>query len=221
MVTSSGSLVALHNGDGRKVWSRHYYAEDEGVRPQRIDSWRTYHSATLSPEAVVLLENATQSSNGLVAASVVDAHSGLEISRIQLAGPGTDITQILKIFPIHRIQHSDFDQSVYLIVGRGESPGSLAVKLLPDNEDTKTWFSSNYKTLFFWLENLEANTVSGYGFESSNGVPIKVWEVAPSEPILDIASRSPKEVVQSSVKVLGDRSIKYKVRERYSRPKRL
>ncbi len=57
-LTAGGKLLALHNGDGRTLWSRSYAAAagEAGAggagagAPQHLLPWRTFHDTTHAPQ---------------------------------------------------------------------------------------------------------------------------------------------------------------------------
>ena len=49
-LSSSGKLSALHNGDGRVLWSRAYHVDVDGGTPQFMLRWRTFHDLTHAPQ---------------------------------------------------------------------------------------------------------------------------------------------------------------------------
>lgn len=75
----------------------------------------------------------------------------------------------------------------------------------------RAWFSRQHRSLYFWLHDAETNTVTGYGFgaeatqaveSGSTLIPtVQTWQLAPSQPILGVATRDPTHAIQTSVKV--------------------
>jgi len=71
---SAGKALALHNGDGRVVWSTRY---SRAAPPSHLLRWRRFHDLTHAPQLVVARVG------GAGYASVLDGGSGRERERIE------------------------------------------------------------------------------------------------------------------------------------------
>ncbi len=69
--------MALHNGDGRTLWSRAFPAASA---PSRLLPWRTYHDVTHAGEVLLLHEGAGGDAG---TATVVNAHTGQQVGLVQ------------------------------------------------------------------------------------------------------------------------------------------
>lgn len=74
--------MALHNGDGRTLWSR---AFPRGSAPSRLLPWRTYHDVTHAGEVLVLHEGDSAAAG---TATVVNAHTGQQVRLTGMQAPG-------------------------------------------------------------------------------------------------------------------------------------
>eukprot|EP00798_Chlamydomonas_sp_ICE-L_P006703 gene6703-3373_t len=216
-LTSCGKLLALHNGDGRVVWSCSYDADVDGGVPQFLLNWKTFHDLTHAPQVALLY--AGPGGRGSYV-SIVNAHTGAEVERV-LLGYSAD-----KIIATHIQLAADghSEQNIYMVASVGGiAGGAPTVHLLPDNEASRDWFITNYRQLYFWA--IDDNIVTGYGFDGTAVVAaleesvenpiaslpaVQTWQAVLPDAVLAMATRDPSEPIASSVKVLGDRSIKYK-----------
>lgn len=69
---SAGKMLGLHNGNGHVMWS---LAFPQGQAPQQLFLWRSSHDLQKAPQVLALHSSETTSSY-----SVVDAHTGKEVS---------------------------------------------------------------------------------------------------------------------------------------------
>ena len=115
-------------------------------------------------------------------ASIVNAHSGEEVERLDLGLGSFD-----KVLHLNRLRLDDgghSEQHVYLLV-EVESGGTPRARLLPDTPQARSWFAENYHSLFFWLESHPpGSSLAGFGFykfaaeavmEGDAGTAVKVW----------------------------------------------
>jgi len=73
----AGKLFGLHSGDGHVMWSLTY---PPSQAPQHIFPWRSSHDIQRAPELIAL-----HSSDSASSYSVVDAHTGRELSSAALS----------------------------------------------------------------------------------------------------------------------------------------
>ncbi|KAF5841245.1 hypothetical protein DUNSADRAFT_13699 [Dunaliella salina] len=216
VATEAGKVAALHNGDGHIVWSRPFPRK---LAPQQLLQWQLFHDLTHAPRVAALHSG----SSGSIL-TVLDAHTGAALEEVKLPG------RVDKLVGIGTLSISEgVEQSVYLAVELPETTGATPrVTLLPDTPVARDFFVAQQRSLFFWTESaaahtapstLEAPALQGYGFDGTaaeaalSGAPIhavRTWSLAFPQPLLAVAARDPKEPTHSSVKVLGDRSIKYR-----------
>ena len=69
---SAGKMLGLHNGNGHVMWS---LAFPPGQAPQQLFLWRSSHDLQRAPQVLALHSSETTSSY-----SIVDAHTGKEVS---------------------------------------------------------------------------------------------------------------------------------------------
>ncbi|GIL85172.1 hypothetical protein Vretifemale_13572 [Volvox reticuliferus] len=204
-LTSTGRLAALHNGDGRLLWSRSF---SQDSMPTKLLLWRGYHDIQHSPEILLLRE--TQPG---AYAAVLNAHTGEQLWHLPLT------FGIAKVIPLHAPMHEGSAvQSVYLLVEEAEAATAEAapvLRLLPDSLPSRKHVAASERSLHFFMQGQDSRTLTGYRLapieDASGGVPaILSWQVNFANSVLAVAYRNPTEPIQSSVKVLSDRSIKYK-----------
>ncbi|KAG2448475.1 hypothetical protein HYH02_006367 [Chlamydomonas schloesseri] len=204
-LTGTGSLVALHNGDGRVMWSRTFAAD---TMPTRLLQWRSYHDITHAPEVLLLRE---AHPGAYVAA--INAHTGEELWQQPLTH---GVSRVVSV-PAPLIEGSAV-QSVYLLVDHSPAPGAVpAVNLLPDSAASQAHFASSQRSPYLFWEGVQPGTLQGFSLEAGPagagdaGITARLaWQVALPDTVLAFATRDPTEPIQSSVKVLSDRTIKYK-----------
>ncbi|GFR39708.1 hypothetical protein Agub_g187 [Astrephomene gubernaculifera] len=206
-LTSTGKLSALHNGDGRVLWSR-FFSPDS--TPTRLLPWRSYHDIQHPPQVLLLRE--TQPG---AYAAVLNAHTGEELWRTPLS------YGVAKVVPLHTPLHEgSAEQSLYLLVEQQQQQDVSSVPvvhLLPDTAASRSHVASLRRSLFFFMQGPERGALQGFSLaagaeQDGSGAlaVVRVWELALPDSILATAARDPTEPVQSSVKVLSDRTIKYK-----------
>ncbi|MEW5310523.1 MAG: hypothetical protein WDW38_002312 [Sanguina aurantia] len=202
--SATGKLLALHNGDGRTLWA-HNFGPD--AAPKYLLPWRTFHDTQHAPQVLVVHDTTPPT------ASVVNSHTGR-------------ILEVLKVGPADG-QCKGSDKHIPVQPGVGiqpifEDPEAPVVSLLPDTLETRAFFATSYRSVFFWMLDAAGRVLTGYGFDrhsldtSSAGslgssIPSAMtWRLSLPDPVLGLAARNPAENIQTSVKVLGDRSIKYR-----------
>lgn len=211
LMTGPGKLLALHNGDGRTMWSR-FLAPLPGGSRNSLVSWRSFHDTTHSPQMAVL-----QSGPSGSRVVVIDTHSGEQLDAI------TWELQTTKVIALPQLHDGKAQQHVYLMLSAtssGTDPAlkdSLQLQLVPDSPLTRSWLATHYRSVYFWLRSADDHALAGFGLladvESRVGSPVwceRVWLVEYPEKLLSVVGRDPFEVVHSSVKILGDRSVQYK-----------
>ncbi|GFH07316.1 EMC1_C domain-containing protein [Haematococcus lacustris] len=133
-----------------------------------------------------------------------------------------------KLVPLGKVAVGDHaEQSLFLAVSLpqpGAAEGAAPqVHLLPDSDLARHHFKQHYRSTFFWLDHSgPSNTLlQGYGFDSvavaaltsaagGAATAVPVWSLALPEARLAVQGRRPEEPVYTAVKVLGDRSMKYR-----------
>lgn len=83
MLLIAGKLFGLHSGDGHVMWSLTYPSSQA---PQHIFPWRSSHDIQRAPELIAL-----HSSDSASSYSVVDAHTGQELSSAALSFPVSQV----------------------------------------------------------------------------------------------------------------------------------
>ncbi|KAJ9518790.1 hypothetical protein QJQ45_026065 [Haematococcus lacustris] len=215
VTTASGKVAALHNGDGRVLWSRPGSAD---TAPQHLLAWRSFHDLTHAPLLATLHSSPA---SDVTVLSVYDAHTGAQTSAV------LDY-RVDKLVPLGKVAVGDHaEQSLFLAVSLpqpGAAEGALPqVHLLPDSDLARHHFKQHYRSTFFWLDHSgPTNTLlQGYGFDSvavaaltsaagGAATAVPVWSLALPEARLAVQGRRPEEPVYTAVKVLGDRSMKYR-----------
>ncbi|KAG2424507.1 hypothetical protein HXX76_014388 [Chlamydomonas incerta] len=201
-LTGTGALTALHNGDGRVLWSRTFPPD---AVPMRLLQWRSYHDITHAPEVLLLRE---AHPGAYVAA--INAHTGEELWKQPLPH---GVSRVVPV-PAPLIEGSAV-QSVYLLVDHTPAPGAVpVVTLLPDTQASQAHFASSQRSPYLFWEGSQPGTLQGFSLEAGAagaGIAARLaWQVALPDSVLALATRDPTEPIQSSVKVLSDRTIKYK-----------
>ncbi|MEW5302534.1 MAG: hypothetical protein WDW36_005311 [Sanguina aurantia] len=212
--SATGKLLALHNGDGRTLWA-HNFGPD--AAPKYLLPWRTFHDTQHAPQVLVVHATAPPT------ASVVNSHTG-RILEVLTVGPadgqckGSD--KVVRVSS--RLHEGVAEQEVYMHICSSEDGSPPVVSLLPDTLETRAFFATSYRSVFFWMLDAAGRVLTGYGFDrhsldtSSAGslgssIPSAMtWRLSLPDPVLGLAARNPAENIQTSVKVLGDRSIKYR-----------
>ena len=200
VLTRAGKVLALHNGDGRVVWSR-YYADGLG-NPRPLDSlliWDTPHTLEGAPQLLLVGHDAA----GPGFAAWLDAHSGAELRsqalRARVAavldlglGPPTAVgaRTVLVVFP---------DQGVQAL-SEGGSAGPM--------------WARQFRDIYYHEIDHSENMVRGFGIRNGpTGLVAKeVWRMSlgVGERVVASASRPRDEAVHSQVRLLGDRSVLFR-----------
>jgi hypothetical protein len=193
-------VLALHNGDGRVLWSLNYGA---GSAPSELHLWRTFHDVTHAPQLV-----AAHLGGPSPYASVINAHTGMQIESHDLPAGAH------KLVPITQTVHDGkAEQRLFLLPGEVGPGGELPVRLLPATAAAQRLLHEHYRALYLWQQ--EGQALAGYGFtkagaEQQPPMATRLWRAALPDPVVAAAARDPWEPMHSYVKVLGDRSMKYK-----------
>ncbi|DBB10485.1 TPA: hypothetical protein ACH3X3_002026 [Trebouxia sp. C0006] len=198
LLSRSGKLFGLHSGDGHVMWSLTY---PPSQAPQHIFPWRSSHDIQRAPELIAL-----HSSDSASSYSVVDAHTGQELSSAALSFP---VSQVLEL---PQLLHDDVaEQHVYLLIG--SQGGSQQAKLLPDTPQSKHFLLSLSTDVFFWQEDKTAGSLTGFRVDKQSLKITQLWSSiysAPGVEVLEFAARSSAEHVYSQAKILGNKSLKIK-----------
>ncbi len=193
-------MLALHNGDGRVLWSLNY---GPGAAPSELHLWRTFHDITHAPQLVAVHLGAAAPY-----ASVINAHTGAQLEAHDLPAGAH------KLVPITQTIHDGkAEQRVFLLPGQPSAAGELAVELLPATAAARQLVQQHYSALYLWQR--EGQGLAGYGFSKAGAElqpprATRLWQAALPDPVVAAAARDPWEPLHSYVKVLGDRSMKYK-----------
>lgn len=223
VLTSSGSLAALHCGSGRILWSVHFgSATGRAIAASsQLLPWRSSHNLERSPQVLVLLPK----NRGTLAAAV-NIHSGKVVMQHSLS---SSVQQVVRVpQPVH---DGDAEQIVYLLISpptpasssscgnyAGEAPSGEqlppSVVVLPGGAASVSAAEEAASTLHFWQANLTRGVLTGWGFQpGASLVPQLRWSSvrSPESPsLLAAVGRDSHEPLRSSAKVLGDRSLKVK-----------
>lgn len=219
VLTSSGTLAALHCGSGRVMWSVWFGAVSRrSAASVHLLPWRSSHDMHKAPQVLVLLPQPGDS--GTIAAAV-NVHTGEVGMQRTLLNP---VQQVVKV--PRPVREGSEDQHVYLLVSPSEASGggrgageeeALSVQVLPAGPAAVAAAEVSAPTLHFWQASLATGVVTGWGFSNTQPgaslTPQLRWSSvrsAMSPALLAIVARGPQEPLQSSAKVLGDRSLKVK-----------
>jgi hypothetical protein len=200
VATQAGRVFALHNGDGRVLWSLNY---GPGAAPSELHLWRSFHDVTHAPQIV-----AFHLAGSSPFASIINAHTGAQIEKVKLSAG------VSKVVPISQTLHDGTaEQRLFLLPGQASAAGQLVVHALPGTPAAQQLLHQQYASLYLWQHSAEG--LAGYGFTKAGAamqppVATQVWQVHLPDPVVSVAARDASEPLHSYVKVLGDRSMKYK-----------
>ncbi|PRW59755.1 ER membrane complex subunit 1 [Chlorella sorokiniana] len=197
-LTQSGKVLALHNGDGRLLWSLDL---GRGAGLRKLVLWRVPHDVQHDIQVAAV---ATGSSGSRVI--VINAHTGAVEQTLAAEGEAAQLLHLPQ--PLH---DGFADQHAYVLVPAGASG---AAKVLPDTAEARAAFQAARPALSFWRLDEAAGSIQGLGFSESGEVEER-WSavLAPAgtgQRILAVAAHSPGEAVASPARVLGDGSLKFK-----------
>lgn len=208
VLTAPGKVLALHNGDGRVMWSYLYPPQQ---RPCHLHVWKTFHDVSHAPQIAAITMASNQEAQGF--ASVINAHTGQEVERLDLPkGVG-------KVLPLPLSTHDGKAQQNVFLLAPGTVPSdalSITTFLLPSSIATQEAFQQHHQTFYFWDFCQLTNSLRGFAFDQASLQPDgsvlarASWSTFFPQPVLTIAAKDPQEPLYSSVKILGDRSLKYK-----------
>lgn len=220
LLTGSGSVYALHNGDGHVLWR---WDPPSGWFPSVAVAWRTPHDLTHAPEMLLLPALAGSGGAAEAGASaaaqfavVLDVHSGQQVATPQL--PAGAVRALL--LP-HTYRDGPMDQAVLALVTpaasgtAGTSPMDGArVSLLPDSEQAASLAASG-PALHWWEYDDVSGSLAGYGISKASMSAQLLWRAPLAPPgscvsLLAAGSPDPSHAVHSHTKVLGDRSLRFK-----------
>jgi len=214
VATASGRVAALHNGDGRTLWAREF---GRAGAAKHLLPWASFHDLTHAPRAALLAPGPESGGALSTALTVVDTYAGHVVEQYEVPH------HVDKVVSLGVVAEGAAEQRVYLGVRVPTSAQELpTVVLLPDTPLARQHFASHARTTFFWLDTSAiegAPALQGFGFDAAAvaaltaGAPAtaaRAWALALPQPLLAVAARDPAEPSHSSVKVLGDRSIKYR-----------
>lgn len=198
-LTSSGKVVALHNGDGRLLWSLDF-GRAAGLR--KLVLWRVPHDVQHDIQVAAVGTGPGSSSRFFV----INAHTGAVEQTLAAEGEAAQLLHLPQ--PLH---DGSADQHAYVLVPSGSAG---AAKVLPDTAEARAAFQAARPALSFWRVDKAAGSIQGLGFAESGEVEER-WSavLAPAgsgQHILSVAAHSPGEAVASPARVLGDGSLKFK-----------
>lgn len=210
VLTSRGKVLALHNGDGRVLWSLDF-GPGEGTAklaaPSKLALWRVPHDVQHDVEVVALAVGplATQ-------ATVINAHTGALVTTHLVFAASPDVLPLP--VPVH---DGTADQHAYVLAPAGTG---AAAKMLPDTPAANAAFQAARPAFSFWRVDREAGVVRGLGFTETGVVeerwsaqlapPVPEGSSAPRQHILSVASHTPGEAVASPARVMGSGELKFK-----------
>eukprot|EP00879_Flechtneria_rotunda_P012472 GHRR01013024.1.p1 GENE.GHRR01013024.1~~GHRR01013024.1.p1 ORF type:complete len:683 (+),score=278.61 GHRR01013024.1:59-2050(+) len=239
LLTAPGKVLALHSGDGRIAWTSSAAipaaaaiqtpksSSGSNSSRQYLLMWRRFHDLTHAPQLAVLTAEADAS-----VLHVLNGHTGEQLQQFEMP------YSVEKVIPQRQPVHDGAaEQFSFLLVEPKftiNEDSLPRVHMVPDVPATQQQFNSASSNLFFWLSQQQAGSSSsstsggggksefhvllrGYGFEtgarpdSSGLLPVVLaWQVVLPGQLLSLATRDLTEPLHSYVKVLGDRSLKYK-----------
>ncbi|KAL3141461.1 hypothetical protein ABBQ32_005026 [Trebouxia sp. C0010 RCD-2024] len=198
VLSRAGKMLGLHNGNGHVMWS---LAFPQGQAPQQLFLWRSSHDLQKAPQVLALHSSETTSSY-----SVVDAHTGKEVSS------GTVDIAVFQVLELPKPLHDDTaEQHVFLLIGT--RAGQQTVQLLPDSPESQAFLKSLPTDIFFWQEDRTTGTLTGFHVDKHSLAVSQLWSNVYSSPgvsMLQLAARDPTEHVYSQAKILGNKSLKIK-----------
>ncbi|KAL4426508.1 hypothetical protein ABPG77_008366 [Micractinium sp. CCAP 211/92] len=208
VLTAGGKVLALHNGDGRPLWSLDFGPE-AGLR--KLALWRVPHDVQHDIEVVALATG-----DDAVTATVINAHTGTVLQTLTAptspsAAPGAapDVLPLPQL-----VQDGTADQHVFVIAPAGTNS---AATVLPDTPAARAAFAAARPGFAFWRVDEAAGAVRGYGFSEAGAVEERWAAVlapagatAPQQRILTVAAHTPGEAVGSPARVLGSGELKFK-----------
>lgn len=213
VLTAGGKVLALHNGDGRLLWSLDF-GPAAGLR--KLALWRLPHDVQHEIEVVAL---ATSSDS--VTATVINAHTGavLQTLKAQTSPPAALATDAgPDVLPLPQPVHDGTaDQHVFVVAPAGAG-GAAAV--LPDTPAARAALAAARPGFAFWRADEAAGAVRGYGFTDAGAVeerwsavlapPAPAGSAGPQQRILAVAAHTLGEAVGSPARVLGSGELKFK-----------
>ncbi|GBF96686.1 ER membrane complex subunit 1 [Raphidocelis subcapitata] len=239
VATAAGKTLALHNGDGRVIWAARLGGAGAGAgggagagagraaapQPPRLLRWRRFHDLAHAPQIAWVAAGGGGGSGG-ACVLVLDGATGRELERIELPHP------VAKIVPLPQPLHDGTaEQYAYAFVrpapaAAAAPPRALAARLVPGGPEARAHFAEAAPSLVFWdvfasdaasdgAAGAGAGALAGYAFDAAAGDDDEIearlaWSVALHGKLLAVAARAPGEPMRAAVKVLGDRSLKFK-----------
>ncbi|KAI3435883.1 hypothetical protein D9Q98_001941 [Chlorella vulgaris] len=198
VLTAGGKVLALHNGDGRVLWSVDF---GPAAAPSKLAIWRVPHDVQHDIEVVAFAFGGEGTT-----ATVINAHTGAVQHTLSSAGEAEDLLLVPQA-----AHDGTADQLVYALVPPGVGG---TVRLLPDTPQAHAAFAAARPSLAFWRADEQAGSVSGFGFTESGAVEERWTSVlAPaggSQRILAVAAHNPGEAVFSPARVMGSGEVKFK-----------
>eukprot|EP00887_Chlorella_sp_A99_P006353 scaffold3.g6353.t1 len=200
VLTRGGVVAALHNGDGRLLWTLDFGGGGpRAAPPRRLAPWRVPHRVGEDIQVVAF---------GPAAAHVINAHTGSLVASLPLpGGPGAEV------LPLPAPVHDDSsDQHAFVVVPPG---GAAPAALLPDTPATRAAYEAARPRVAFWRVDASGGRVVGLGL-SPAGAPEERWSVAAAPPgsgqaILAVAAQPAGEAVNSYARVTGTGALKFKL----------
>lgn len=194
VLTEPGKVFALHNGDGRILWSTFLPGTWN-----HMFHWTTPHLTGSPPE--FLLFGAGDAGEGVAAA--LDTYSG----KVVLTRSLKFIVEQVLMLPSN---HEAYRYTFMLVDEQKKA------HLFPETGEAVAALRNLEQDVHFYVVDLEENILQGYGVQQTETArefeSLELWRhvVPKNEKILSVASRKPEDKVYTQVKVLGDRRILYK-----------
>lgn len=202
VATAGGKLFGLHSGDGRVLWSSQL--ESGGMAVHSIRMFRVPHDKDKVPQAMVAFTDG-EAATRLV---VIDVFSGAVVREEALRSPVTHIMQLPEpvaadgsdqhVFVLANLQHP-FLESVPLTVYPAALPEDRICSLPP---------------LYLWAADRATGGVAGYALDNATCrerlTARLVWSLALPGALLAVQPHEGRTSLSHHVKVLGDRSMKFK-----------
>lgn len=194
VLTEPGKVYALHNGDGRILWSTFLPG-----KWKQMFHLTTPHLTDSPPECILF--GATDS--GTTTATALSTYSGKVVSTTPLT---YSLEQVFALPSYHEAYRYTF-----MIVDERET-----AHLFPETKEALAALHNLEQDIHFFSADLAGNTLHGFGVQALKNTysfqSLELWRhvVPKTERILSVASRMPEDKVYTQIKVLGDRRILYK-----------
>ena len=197
--TDAGKLLALHNGDGRVVWSRYY---GEGATLDSLLVWDTPHTMAAAPQLLVLLSRQGAGGGGGATASWVDGHTGAQLRVQELPWKPQRVLDAATLL------------GARCVVLVGPAPARAVHTLHAPVDNWDSLWEAGGPILSFLDADPAAGVIGGWGIRRGGAVwtarPLWSAVIGAGERLAALAPRKREEAVHSQVRVLGSRAVLFK-----------